>query len=603
MSKKHHLPWNISNNKFLISLLAHRGKSITATAEGTTADGSGVVGTSTNRTASTGDVAAAADGAVVDFDPKEIPENPTPDKNAMPDIKYRKGLIRKLFIAKSLPGKVASAMRPPMSDEERERKLEEQKRMKFLRTKIPDMGRMGVNILKRLTRLRFMNVETEGGKRKVHQVRADMMAVDYPNANIYWMKLKVETLPTGVELTEIIKDETLNECLPLTAMPLKGENKQWGTLIKGYPGGLSGLPTVVTCKDAWDALPESAGPYTINFGLAEGGLWKKLDLTEGPHLLIAGASGQGKSNIENYILCSLLRKGLPRHMLNIVLFDLKDGMEFQSYESTPYFMENDTLHHVIYDMDDVLKAVNELEKVMHQREHFLKARNARSIREYNLSVTGDKKMPVVFVIFDEFATPVTQLKDAFMSPMVRLSNMSRVVGIHFIFATQYPKADIINTLISINFQMRVAFKMNGPASQSVLGTWGAERLSCKGRGILQHQGDDFEIQTPLIPNTIIDETVGFAVTGEKHRKASMVGEDDILTVALEKFDGYMEQERIYEYFKTRKVGHGKVSKLLQKMDGQIYVVNGNRYQVVRPPTGARRMVLMPDESNVPVNSQ
>ncbi len=592
---KHQLPWSVRNSSFLITLLRHRGLSIRGKGEGRSVSSSQPEVESNPVIKSTDPILSQSVGVA---NSAAIPDNTNPDRDRIPNIHQRRGIARSIYNMVNLPRRILTTIKRPMTDEEKERIIEEQKRQAFLLSTIGDMARMGKGVIGRLTKLKFMNVESSDGKRKVHRVRVDMFAVDYPARTTYKMRLKTETLPMGVQLTEIVKTETLDECLPMTEMPLHGELDKWGTIITGYPGGLSGLPTIITCRDAWQNMPESAGPYTVNMGMSEGGIWKKVDLTEAPHLLIAGASGQGKSNIENYILCSLLRKRLPRYMLNLVLFDLKDGMEFSPYETIPYYPEDEKLNHVIYNPAEVLEAINRLEAMMHHRADFLKAHKSRSIREFNSGVTGERRMPVVIVMFDEFATPVTQLGKDFIDPMIRLSNMSRAVGIHMIFATQHPKASIIDTLISINFQMRLAFHMTGPASQTILSNWLAERLPCKGRAILQHEGDDYELQTPLITDSIIAETVTFSITGEKQRRASMVDDQTLLEAGLDRFDGYLEVVRLWEHFKGRKIGQGKINKMLIKLDNQIVEVKGNKYKIV-PPAGRvpRHMVLVDNLPN------
>jgi hypothetical protein len=583
----HHLPWNVKNSSLLVRLWKHRGVKITGDGDGRIADASEPTADGTGRERPSDQISVESVGVI---NRTEIPENTDPERNRIPDIHARRGIARMIYNLIHLPRKIITTIRRPISPEERERLLDEKSRRAFLLSKLGDMGRMGRGVIGRLTRLKFMNVEAANGKRRVHRVRVDMFAVDYPKGSEYKMKVKTETLPQGVQLTDIVKTETLDECLPLTQMPLHGELGIHGTIITGYPAGKAGIPEIITCLDAWNNLPASAGPYTINMGISQGGIWKKVDLTEAPHLLIAGSSGQGKSNIENYIVCSLLRKGLPRHMINLCLFDLKDGMEFQAYEKIPYFPENAALNHVIYSSEEVPDAIRQLEWEMHSRAEFLKEKKYRSIRDYNLSVNGSRRMPVIFAIFDEFATPVTMLGQQFIDPMIRISNMSRAVGIHLIFATQHPKATIIDTLISINFQMRLAFKMTGPASQTVLSAWDAERLACKGRAVLQHEGDNTELQTPLITDSIIEETVNYSVTGEKQRKASMVDDQSLLDAGLDKFDGNLEVAKLYEYFKGRKVSWNKIQRMLVKMDNQIVEVNGNRYKII-PPRGRvpRRM--------------
>ncbi len=214
------------------------------------------------------------------------------------------------------------------------------------------------------------------------------------------------------------------------------------------------------------------------------------DLAKAPHLLVAGATGTGKSVALNCIMASLLYK-LPPSELKFVLIDPK-MVQFSTYSCirSHYLAtlpaEEDPI------VTEPLRAVdtlNALVKEMELRYALLKKARKRSIEEYNagiidcsLSPADDSRfMPYIVAIIDEFADLMMTVGEEFETPLVRLASKARAVGIHLIIATQRPSADVITGVIKANFPMRMAFAVRqAEDSRTILGCTGAEQLIGRG---------------------------------------------------------------------------------------------------------------------------
>ena len=210
------------------------------------------------------------------------------------------------------------------------------------------------------------------------------------------------------------------------------------------------------------------------------------DLAKMPHLLIAGATGQGKSVGINVILMSLLYKKHPSQ-IKLVLIDPK------KVELFPYSkIENHFLAYlpgldepIVTDVTKVVHTLNSLMIEMDTRYDLLKKAHARNIREYNEKFIarrlnpnkGHKFMPFIILVVDEFADLIMTAGKEVELPIGRLAQLSRAVGIHLIIATQRPSVNIITGVIKANFPARIAFKVTARVdSRTILDTGGADRL-------------------------------------------------------------------------------------------------------------------------------
>ncbi|MFA7117059.1 MAG: DNA translocase FtsK [Bacteroidales bacterium] len=221
---------------------------------------------------------------------------------------------------------------------------------------------------------------------------------------------------------------------------------------------------------------------------------KMFDLTKMPHLLVAGATGQGKSVGLNMILASLLYKKHPAE-LKFVLVDPKK-VEFSLYNSIKKHylaMLPDSDEAIITDTDRVVPTLLSLCKLMDYRYDLLKAAHVRNIKEYNEKFLsrrlnpnkGHEFMPYIVVVIDEFSDLIITQGREVEEPITRLAQLARAIGIHLVIATQRPTTNIITGTIKANFPARIAFRvMSGIDSKTILDQTGANSLVGRGDMLL-----------------------------------------------------------------------------------------------------------------------
>ena len=215
-----------------------------------------------------------------------------------------------------------------------------------------------------------------------------------------------------------------------------------------------------------------------------------FDLTKTPHLLVAGATGQGKSVGLNAILASLLYKKHPSQ-LKLVLIDPKK-VELTLYQNIEkHFLAKlpDEEEAIITDTHKVVATLNSLCVEMDDRYDLLKSAKMRNIKEYNEKFIsrrlnpekGHRYLPYIVVVVDEFADLIITAGKEIETPLMRLAQLARAIGIHLIIATQRPAANIITGGIKANFPSRIAFRvMSSIDSRTILDTSGANQLIGKG---------------------------------------------------------------------------------------------------------------------------
>ncbi|HLP05006.1 MAG TPA: DNA translocase FtsK, partial [Paludibacter sp.] len=242
-----------------------------------------------------------------------------------------------------------------------------------------------------------------------------------------------------------------------------------------------------------------------------------VDLAKMPHLLVAGATGQGKSVGLNAIIASLLYKKHPSQ-LKLVLVDPKK-VEFNIYgDIEKHFLAKlpDGEDAIITDISKVVETLNSLCKEMDDRYDLLKKAHVRNIKEYNEKFfirhlnpeKGHRFLPYIVVIVDEFGDLIMTAGKEVEMPIARIAQLARAVGIHMIIATQRPSVNIITGVIKANFPARVAFRVSSMIdSRTILDSPGANQLV--GRGdMLFSQGSDLTrvqcafVDTPEVENIV-----------------------------------------------------------------------------------------------------
>ncbi len=244
-----------------------------------------------------------------------------------------------------------------------------------------------------------------------------------------------------------------------------------------------------------------------------------VDLAKMPHLLIAGATGQGKSVGINTILCSLLYKKHPSQ-LKLVLIDPKK-VELSPYGKIDnHFLAYlpDQLEPIITDTSQVVRTLNSLVIEMEQRYDLLKKAQARNIKEYNEKFIGrrlnpekgHKFLPFIVLVIDEFADLIMTAGKEVELPIGRLAQLARAVGIHLIIATQRPSVNIITGVIKANFPARVAFKVASKVdSRTILDTNGADQLIGRGDMLMTAGSDIVRLQCAFVDTPEVERVINF----------------------------------------------------------------------------------------------
>ena len=216
----------------------------------------------------------------------------------------------------------------------------------------------------------------------------------------------------------------------------------------------------------------SLSGLTIVLGKDVSGVPCYADLSRMPHLLVAGATGTGKTIFLNSLILSLLYQNSP-DILRIILVDPK-RVEFSAYKDLPHLLTP-----VIFDPQRTINALKWLVLEMEKRFEILSGNGSRNINTYNEKIIkqGEKPLPYIVLIIDELADLMAAKGREMESGIVRLAQMARAVGIHLIVATQRPSVEVITGLIKANITSRVTFQVASQVdSRTVLDMAGAEKL-------------------------------------------------------------------------------------------------------------------------------
>ena len=262
-----------------------------------------------------------------------------------------------------------------------------------------------------------------------------------------------------------------------------------------------------------------------------------FDLAKAPHLLVAGATGQGKSVGLNAIVTSLLYKKHPAE-LKIVLVDPKK-VEFSIYNPLiNHFLAkvpDDDADPIITDVTKVVRTLNSLCKLMDTRYDLLKEVGARNIKEYNKKFIdrkipprgGHGFMPYIVVIIDEFGDLIMTAGKEIELPIARIAQLARAVGIHMVIATQRPTTTIITGNIKANFPARIAFKVSaGIDSKTILDRTGAQQLIGKGDMLYLGGAEPIRVQCAFVDTPEVERINEFIAAQQSYNMPFELPEPD-----------------------------------------------------------------------------
>lgn len=357
----------------------------------------------------------------------------------------------------------------------------------------------------------------------------DRIVKTLSNYNIQIDKIKATIGPT-VTLYEIIpapgvrisKIKSLEDdiALSLSAMGIR--------IIAPIPGrGTIGIEVpnsksdIVSMRSILASEKFQHSKYELPFGLGKTISNESYiaDLTRMPHILMAGATGQGKSVGLNAILTSLLYKKHPAE-LKFILVDPKK-VELTLYSKIErHFLAKlpDSEEAIITDTRKVVRTLNSLGIEMDNRYELLKDAQVRNIKEYNVKFIarklnpqhGHRYLPYLVLIVDEFADLIMTAGKEIEGPITRLAQLARAVGIHLIIATQRPSVNIITGTIKANFPARIAYRVISKIdSRTILDSGGADQLIGRGDMLLSTGNDLVRLQCAFVDTHEVDRITDF----------------------------------------------------------------------------------------------
>jgi S-DNA-T family DNA segregation ATPase FtsK/SpoIIIE len=332
-----------------------------------------------------------------------------------------------------------------------------------------------------------------------------------------------------------------------------------------------------------------------------------LDLTEMPHLLIAGTTGSGKSVSLNTIIVSLLYQLKPDEVKFVIIDPKKVEMSLYKGLEKHYLLKFDGIDEsIITKKDNAILALRSLEKQMDTRYDILAEAGKRNIDEYNQEMKKAKKeiMPYIILMIDELADLMMYSPRDVETPIARLAQLARAVGIHLIVATQRPSVDVITGVIKANFPARIAFQVATRIdSRTILDEIGADKLIGKGDMLYQKPGSSSPIRMhgafvtlkeieDLVshianqpePNELIIETVKSDTNSSSNLGDSI--EDELLTQAIE-LVVTNNQGSISLLQRRLSIGYSRAARLIDEME---------RLKIVGPFTGSKAREVLVDES-------
>lgn len=341
-----------------------------------------------------------------------------------------------------------------------------------------------------------------------------------------------------------------------------------------------------------------------------------VDLAKMPHILIAGATGQGKSVGLNAIIISLLYKKHPSE-LKFVLIDPKK-VELTLYgKLEKHFLAKlpDVEEPIITDTQKVINTLNSLTIEMDMRYNLLKKAHVRNIKEYNIKFKerklnpehGHRYLPYIVVIIDEFADLIMTAGREIETPLARIAQLARAIGIHLIIATQRPTTNIITGVIKANFPARIAFRVTSMIdSRTILDCNGANQLIGRGDMLVSTGNELIRVQCAYIDTQEIERIVDYISQQQGYSSAFYLPEvqnessDSISNMDFNARDELFEEAArlvvMYQQGSTsliqRKfsIGYNRAGRIMDQLE---------KAGIVGPSEGSKaRQVLIVDEQSL-----
>jgi S-DNA-T family DNA segregation ATPase FtsK/SpoIIIE len=282
-----------------------------------------------------------------------------------------------------------------------------------------------------------------------------------------------------------------------------------------------------------------------------------IDLAKMPHLLVAGATGQGKSVGLNVILTSLLYKRHPSQLKFVLVDPKKVEMSLFSKIERHYLAKlPNSEEAIITDTKKVVHTLNSLCIEMENRYEVMKDAGARNLKEYNAKFVarklnpkeGHRFLPYIVLVIDELADLMMTAGKEVETPIARLAQLARAIGIHLVVATQRPSVNVITGVIKANFPARLSFRVTSKVdSRTILDTGGADQLVGMGDMLLSAGSDMIRLQSPFVDTPEVEKVCDFIGSQRGYDSAYLLpeyeGEDEggVSDIDLSERDALFEE--------------------------------------------------------------
>jgi S-DNA-T family DNA segregation ATPase FtsK/SpoIIIE len=339
-----------------------------------------------------------------------------------------------------------------------------------------------------------------------------------------------------------------------------------------------------------------------------------VDLAKMPHMLVAGATGQGKSVGLNAIITSLLYKKHPAQLKFVMVDPKKVELTLYSKIKNHYLAKMPDIEEpIVTENQDVIKTLNSLCVEMDDRYNLLKKAHVRNIKEYNRKFIkkrlnpdkGHRYLPYIVVVIDEFADLIMTAGKEVESPIARLAQLARAIGIHLIIATQRPTTNIITGVIKANFPARIAFRVTAMVdSRTILDSTGANQLIGQGDMLISTGSDLTRLQCAFIDTDELEKLTDFISNQQGFPQPYTLPEyedestgDGLSSSSIDKWDSLFEEaarmvvrnQQGSTSLIQRKlaIGYNRAGRIMDQLEAA---------NIVGPHEGSKaRQVLFPDE--------
>ncbi|MBS1544120.1 MAG: DNA translocase FtsK 4TM domain-containing protein [Bacteroidetes bacterium] len=291
--------------------------------------------------------------------------------------------------------------------------------------------------------------------------------------------------------------------------------------------GIRSVLSTVAFQKTEKELPVALGKTISNEVLV-------IDLAKMPHLLVAGATGQGKSVGLNVILTSLLYKRHPSQLKFVLVDPKKVEMSLFSKIERHYLAKlPNSEEAIITDTKKVVNTLNSLCIEMENRYEMLKEAGAKNLKEYNAKFIarklnpkeGHRFLPYVILVVDELADLMMTAGKEVETPIARLAQLARAIGIHLVVATQRPSVNVITGVIKANFPARLSFRVTSKIdSRTILDTGGADQLVGMGDMLLSAGSDIIRLQSPFVDTPEIERVCEYIGSQRGYESAYLLPE-------------------------------------------------------------------------------